>query len=359
MSYISALIVNYYSEQFLDRLLEQLLQEKQLNEIIIVNNGSDISLDYLKQKSTQIQIIDNNNNSGFARAVNQGVKHCNNDFVLLLNPDLRIMPDMLSNLYQAATTYNAAVCGPRFYWDDEQIFRLPPATGGSLLEQVSGYLTMDYPLEQQLQSFNWELRHDRFWSQTGAFYEPFLSGACLLINRNFFKQQQFIFDPDYFLYYEDADLCAHQLVQGQRLLCVPQASAIHYYNQSPNPEIAKMQLMVNSRHIYLDKHYSRQHIKWLEQFKENSPPDSKTAFASMGVYHFPAQFDVVSDNKEKKHLELALSANFIPFVQAVISGDLFQISENLWQNMPNAHYYTRLRTASGRVLQQWQWSKAE
>jgi len=72
---ISIVIVNYYSESFFQRLIPQLLRESLLSKIVIVNNGSSSQLVF---NSSRVVVLNNKQNQGFAKAVNQGYQQCNN-----------------------------------------------------------------------------------------------------------------------------------------------------------------------------------------------------------------------------------------------------------------------------------------
>jgi len=108
---ISIVIVNYYSESFFQRLIPQLLRESLLSKIVIVNNGSSSQLVF---NSSRVVVLNNKQNQGFAKAVNQGYQQCKTEWVLLLNPDILIDPDTIPELYKAALSHQAPISGPRF-----------------------------------------------------------------------------------------------------------------------------------------------------------------------------------------------------------------------------------------------------
>ena len=73
--------------------------------IVVGNNSSDGTVDYLTKNFPDVFIIQNLNNAGFGKANNQGISHAlnhNADYVFLLNQDAYVLKDTLSNLINAA-----------------------------------------------------------------------------------------------------------------------------------------------------------------------------------------------------------------------------------------------------------------
>ncbi|MEE2822592.1 MAG: glycosyltransferase [Acidobacteriota bacterium] len=111
---LSVVIVNWNSGNHLGCLLDSLspLQEK-LREIWVVDNASqdssaDILINYPDVESLFLQ-----ENLGFAGAANQGIARSNSCFILLLNPDIQIISESVSQLYQEMVSRIRAgiVCG--------------------------------------------------------------------------------------------------------------------------------------------------------------------------------------------------------------------------------------------------------
>src|SRR5258708_8427653 len=85
---VSIVIPNWNGKQKLANNLPGVLKVKGVNEIIIVDDYStDDSVDFIKQNFPQIELIEKENNSGFAKTVNLGVASASGDIVFLLNSD--------------------------------------------------------------------------------------------------------------------------------------------------------------------------------------------------------------------------------------------------------------------------------
>src|SRR3990170_5080395 len=92
---LSVIIVNFNVKHFLEQCLYSVLKATtgmQAEIIVIDNNSSDNSIDYLQPRFTCVRFLTNSENLGFAKACNQGLKQANGKYILFLNPDT-IVPE--------------------------------------------------------------------------------------------------------------------------------------------------------------------------------------------------------------------------------------------------------------------------
>src|SRR6185436_6251146 len=92
---LSIIIINYNSKSLLEQCLNSVsIATKEIkNEMIVVdNNSTDGSKEYLPSKFPGVKFIFNNGNLGFAKACNQGFKISSGNYVLFLNPDT-VLPE--------------------------------------------------------------------------------------------------------------------------------------------------------------------------------------------------------------------------------------------------------------------------
>src|ERR1700727_1605549 len=100
---VSVTIVTYNSGRFIKRCLESLIEQKFPNlEVVIVDNAStDGTIDILEQYQDHFQIHYNDENIGFAAAQNQAIGLSNGEWVLTLNPDVLLLPNLIQALVEA------------------------------------------------------------------------------------------------------------------------------------------------------------------------------------------------------------------------------------------------------------------
>ncbi|MDL2246091.1 glycosyltransferase family 2 protein [Methanobrevibacter sp. OttesenSCG-928-K11] len=101
---VSVITPNFNGVNFLKNYFDSLEKEKNhIHEIIIIDNGStDDSVDFINKiannSELNIKIIENNQNMGFSKAINQGIKLSTSGFVFLLNNDVEVEKETISNL---------------------------------------------------------------------------------------------------------------------------------------------------------------------------------------------------------------------------------------------------------------------
>ncbi len=338
---VTAAIVNYGNSKDTAALVSRL--KDQVSDTIIIDNSNDIDQDQPEFQNTRV--ITPAHNIGFGAAINLAAKSLKTRWLLILNPDVRLQRNCLKHLLDASKQLRAPLCGPRFYWDDACTLQLPPALGHPL------WLLSDRHIPNQGLSENPDLsqlaqaRHVRFWKEKVPFSEPVLSGACLLADNHWFMQQNMpIFDEDFFLYYEDTDLCGRLMRKGVIPVCVAQAKAVHYWNQSAEPPESKAALMSQSEKIFLQKYYP------------GGPPplpqsESLTDLLDLGKLN---SAPVLSLPEEACYIDIGVQEDFIVFARATPKADAFTFSNTMWNRLRDGHYFLRAVNENGQFLQFWQ-----
>ncbi|MGE0086285.1 MAG: glycosyltransferase [Desulfococcaceae bacterium] len=354
---ITAIIVNYHTASLLLPLLKHLEENPLVSQIVIADNSNELSASgFQKDFSTEIRMILNGQNRGFGAAVNQAAAYADKEWILLVNPDIRFEENCIARLLDAARKYNTPLAGPRFYWDDEMSFRLPPSSGSCLWTTFAGKCAEGYQLDAEMLSFYWMLRHDRFWNAVEPFYEPFLSGACILIEKKWISDSGgSIFDERFFLYYEDTDLCARAVCNGIRPICVPDAKAVHYYDQAPSPDSPKSDLMHQSFCSFFSKYYKN--IR-LPEIQEKYIPFH---LEDMGTVKDSPQFQFHKDmlGDEQYFLEIGINSFFVPFAQTFYEKNFPQIPTSIWSHLSPGQYFTRIRAEISGTRRIWKWEKTD
>jgi hypothetical protein len=182
--------------------------------ILIIDNGShDHSPVQIARQFPEIEVLELGENTGYSRGVNIGIRRAlahDADYVLLLNNDIRVAPDMLSQLLAQAERQPACgFCSPLIYQLDQP----------ERFWVVGGHWHI-YNLVHE----GWDV------ADTGQYREPqpfaILFGTALLIRRQVVEQVG-LFDERFFAYYEDADLLLRARQAGYSALMVPAARVWH------------------------------------------------------------------------------------------------------------------------------------
>jgi GT2 family glycosyltransferase len=341
---VTAVIVNYGNCNDTAELISTI--KDQINSIIVIDNSNDI--DPASAEFENTTVITPSENIGFGAAVNLATEQTQTRWLLILNPDVRLQDNCLQLLLNASCQLNAPLCGPRFFWDDGCTLQLPPALGHPLWLLSDRHIPNKNPTDSPDLGTLAIARHVRFWKETAPFSEPVLSGACLLVDNQWFRQHKMpVFDEDFFLYYEDTDLCGRLMRKGVMPVCVAEAKAVHYWNQSAEPPESKASLMSASEKIFLKKYFP------------NGPPPlprstQQAEFTDLGKMSSAPEL-LISD--DATHLDIGVQDDFIVFARAELKPPAFTFTQPMWQRLRDGGYYLRTVDQSGQSLNFWQFEK--
>ena len=235
---ITIIIVSYKSEKMIIRNLEII---KKFPTIIINNSRSD-KFNTLIDDFKNIKLITPDLNLGYGRANNLGVNQSKTPYFLIVNPDILLNEKLINTLYSTFLNYNddIGVVGPALY--DSNMKR---RTNGSIshIKKIRGR-----KLYNSINNI-----------PEGNMCCDFLVGCCLFMKRDFFIELGG-FDKDFFMYFEDNDLCDRIIKNGKTVVEVPSAKVIHLENSSSkknsfqNYKLAIIHKI--SEYIYLKKKIS-------------------------------------------------------------------------------------------------------
>ena len=235
---ITLILVTYRSERLILRNLEVL---KQFPVIIVDNSNSD-ELDLIVHKYNNIKLIKSSKNLGYGKANNLAIKSAITSFILIVNPDIILNVNSINNLFKSflKDPDNIGILGPSLY--DKDMNR---RTNGSksYINQLKGHKVSNIPNNIPLDETCCE----------------FLMGCCYLMKRDFFNILGG-FDTNFFMYYEDCDICDRSIQKDKYIMEVPAAKLIHLENASSKKNFftdIKLSLIHKiSSYIYLKKNTS-------------------------------------------------------------------------------------------------------
>lgn len=240
---VGIVLVNYNGEKYIVDCIDSLIGQTYKNiEILFWDNHSDdASVKVVKQMYPQIHLVESQYNYGFAKANNLAIKKILKrgvEYVLLLNVDTTADPHLVEYLLEkadAGTVTTAQIC-----------------TGlhGEKIWYAGGELQFDIG----------KSRHLRIKRGNGAIRVTFISGCCMMIHRDIIKKYG-LFDTNYYLYYEDTDLCMRWYLNDVHMYYVPDAKLWHRIGGSSggirNP--LKEYYMTRNRLFFVKKY--REYLK--------------------------------------------------------------------------------------------------
>lgn len=288
---LSVVIVNYHQSRYTAELIEQIRASRGFHtgsvEVVVIDNHSPPCARLEKlARAEGVSLERWQRNRGFARAANEGCRLSQGDWLLLLNPDMTLERGFLDQVLDLSerceeeSNLGIVGLGLRNPGGTPQGSTGPfPTFLGTLLRLFLPRCRRKYTLQQpqQRQPVDW------------------VCGCCLLVRRSCWEQLGG-FDPSFFLYYEDIDLCQRARQGGWTVWYEPTLTATHHHPLHARPISPVMRLI--TRHAFLTyarKHWSGWQFRllarivrteaWLRQLWERLLGDSDKAnvFAQVGA----------------------------------------------------------------------------
>ena len=226
---VSVTLVTYNSGRFIKRCLESVLEQKYLNmEVVVIDNAStDGTVDILEQFADRCRIYYNDENVGFAAAQNQAIALSQGEWVLTLNPDVLLLPNFIQALVDAGQVDPkvGSVCGKLL--TIRATFDLPDK---QLVDSTGIYFT---PMLRHLDRGSQEVDNGHYLNFEYVFGA---TAAAALYRRSMIEDIAILgefFDPDFFVYREDADVAWRAQLMGWRCIYTPLARGYHVRNVLP------------------------------------------------------------------------------------------------------------------------------
>jgi len=253
---VSALVVSRNAKDELLQCLKSFFASADVpvEAIVVDNNSSDGSPAAVTDEFPQATVLVQSKNLGYGRAANIGLERCQGRFVLLLSPNVRLDPQCVGRLADLLLTRpDAGAAGPRLLLPDggrdpdaRRAFPIP----STLFYQTVG-LSRLFPRSSRFG------RHNMGHLPESDVHEMDAgTAACLMLRRSALDRVGF-FDPRYFMFGEDLDLCYRLKLGGWKTFYVPTASAIH-------------QVRPPSRERQRQISYERHRAMWTYHFKHHS-----------------------------------------------------------------------------------------
>jgi len=228
-------------------------------EVFVVDNAStDGSAEAIAAAFPQVHLIANHENRGFAAANNQAAQYASGEWLLLLNPDTVVLNravDRLVAFARRAVAEDAAcgIFGGRTLHGNGQLDPACAWRRPTLWGMFCTSLGLSWLLPKS-RWFNAEaLPH---WARDTVCEVDVVTGCFLLISRALWEQLRG-FDPAFFMYGEEVDLCLRARRLGVKCLICPDATIIHYGGASDAVLARKKVRLLHAKAQLFRRHWSR------------------------------------------------------------------------------------------------------
>lgn len=257
---VSVLVVNYNTAHLLKPMWDALEQARgplRLQTIVVDNASRDDSVAVLQRDFPQLELIVNRENVGFGRANNQALAAARGRFVLLLNTDAFVQPDTLERTVAYMEAHpECGILGVRLVGRDGALqpsCRYFPTPWNVFLARTG--LARFFPAVRMVD--------DLAWDHASVRECDWVPGCYYLVRREVVTQVG-LFDPRYFLYYEEVDHCRAAKDAGWKVVYFPDTRVVHLGGESAKSDASLTSkgrqisaLQIESELLYFRKHHGR------------------------------------------------------------------------------------------------------
>jgi len=267
---ISVIMVNFRSDQHLEKCIASLynFEKNHEFEIIIINNDQEEKLEKIKTPFPKVKIIQTKINLGFGKAVNLGAKEAQGEILFFLNPDCEIKEEIFSKVQQKFTNNQAlAALSPKIITQEGRAQAWIFGKKMNLWQLIINNLFGDRASSKELKKGK---KPARIATQSVAGEERevfWISGAGMFVRReDFIKDKGF--DENFFLYFEDLDLCWRLQDLGKKIIYFPEIKISHLSSGSKISESERKKAYYLSQDYYFQKHFGSFQAKLVKALRK-------------------------------------------------------------------------------------------
>jgi len=217
MDKVAVVIPNYNGYRYLETCFAALAKQTftEFTTYFVDNGSQDESCAFLREHYPETKIIQLDDNYGFSRAVNEGIRRSKEPYVILLNNDTEVFPDFVERLYEGiCKRKNAFACSAKLISYQER----------DKIDDAGNYYNM----------LGWAFARGKGKPVSEFETSDRIFAACAgaAIYRREFLEKTGLFDEEHFAYLEDLDIGYRARIYGYENRYEPTASVLHYGSAS-------------------------------------------------------------------------------------------------------------------------------
>lgn len=257
---VSVIIVNYNTRELTKKALEALYDSSVLPEEIIVvdNNSSDGSVEMIKNEFLDVILIESKENLGFARANNSAIREkAAQPYVWLLNSDTETGEDSLKELFDfMEKNQKVGAVEPLLVYpngDLQSVGGYFPSIGNVFLYlfPLSYFLSLN--VKSKIKSI---ALYPQNLPEEGRGLD-YVTGAAMFLRKKALDEAGLL-GEDYFMYFEETDLCWRLKNKGWKVIAINTEPVRHVYGGSfkGKYDVRRLQIFLDSLKIFVKKNYN-------------------------------------------------------------------------------------------------------
>ena len=216
---IAVVILSWNGIEWIKKFLPTIIDKSSNANIYVADNAStDGTVEYIKENFTNVNVIQNYSNEGYANGYNDALKNLNEKYFVLINSDIEVTDNWLNPIIDLMEdNIDIAACQPKILdYNIKNKFEYAGASGGYI--DTLGYPYCRGRIFSDIEEDNnqYDDIKEVFWA----------SGACLFVRSENFKEVNG-FDNDFFAHQEEIDLCWRLKNSGYKVMVNPQSVVYH------------------------------------------------------------------------------------------------------------------------------------
>jgi hypothetical protein len=253
---ISIIIVNYRGWKALGECLDSIkfVSSKSLafETIIIDNFSNDGQFSVFKQKYPDFIFVENSGNNGFSNGCNKGASVAKGNHFLFLNPDTKITLQALITLLETTNSHpEIGILSCLQINENSELYNQ-----NNLFPVIGRFFGISRAIYRK---YNKIELYKRFKTNNDLFYPDWVSGAVVYISKKWFESVQG-WNEDYWLYFEDVDLCKKVANVGGIVAVTRKATIYHQHGGASRINVTTKALtkteVIISKHVYINSQFS-------------------------------------------------------------------------------------------------------
>lgn len=250
---VSIIVVYYKDIRKLINTLKSIFRQKTkyIFEVIVVDNSSEGNLERRVRKvNKSILYIKSGKNLGYGAGNNLGARYAKGEYLFILNPDTALLPGAIDILVKfLERNKDVGIAAPNLVDYKARPF---PLQGTRELTPIRAIFALSFLNKLFPNNFVSQHYFMKDIAQEAIHEADVVPGTAFLIRKKLFDQIGG-FDENFFLYFEESDLCKRVKEAGWKIFIIPQAQVIHFWKLKKGLKHKK--IFQKSRFYYFKKHY--------------------------------------------------------------------------------------------------------
>jgi GT2 family glycosyltransferase len=257
MTKVAIVILNWNGETFLKSFLNPLIERTPWwAEIVVADNAStDNSVAFVKESFSQVKVILNKENYGFAKGYNIALRQIDAEYYCLLNSDVEVSSHWLEPIIDFLDEHTeVAVCQPKLLsFNEIDTFEYAGASGGFIDKYGYPFCRGRIFNDMEKDRGQYDNIVDIFWA----------TGACMFVRANIYHELGGL-DDDFFAHMEEIDFCWRVKNAGFKVMCYPN-SVVYHVGGGTLPKKSSRKTFLNFRNniILLYKNLPKRRLPWV------------------------------------------------------------------------------------------------